>query len=206
MSEQWENTNLKDQYGTQLAADLERNEKEQEHLKTQLTALQRDHALLLSLQQALESGASPVGSGERVTADVHSTGAESGTAVNQAAVPRARKGKGETHAGSGRPKKAAAPAKTAAKAKYSGKPTLRDLVAGHLAEQHEPRSVAEVTAELTTAHPDRTLSATVVRNTLENLVAKAEVERTKQGGSVYYTAVRPQPSAEAIAEPVAVEA
>lgn len=204
MSEQWESTNLKDQYATQLATDLERNEKEQEHLKAQLTALQQDHVLLLSLRKALGSDASPADASEPVEVDAHPIAAEKGTAVAQAAVPRARKGKGETHADSGRPKKVAA--RTVAKAKDSKKPTLRDLVAGHLAQQHEPRSVAEVTAELTTAHPDRTLSATVVRNTLENLVAKAEVERTKQGGSVYYTATPAQPSAEAITEPVAVEA
>ncbi|MEV6654383.1 hypothetical protein AB0M62_29040, partial [Streptomyces sp. NPDC051219] len=56
MFQQSENTKLKDQYAAQVAADLERNEKEQEDLKAQLTALEQDHALLVTMQKTLGSG------------------------------------------------------------------------------------------------------------------------------------------------------
>ena len=39
------------------------------------------------------------------------------------------------------------------------------------------------------------MRTTVVRNTLEGLVAKQQAQRTKQGSSVYYTAVgAPEPA------------
>ncbi|MEU3660172.1 hypothetical protein AB0E77_10455 [Streptomyces sp. NPDC032940] len=73
-------------------------------------------------------------------------------------------------------------------------PTLVELVRGHLGEQKEPRSAAEVATALGQAHPDRTVKTTVVRTTLEGLVAKNQAQRTKQGTSVYYTATdAPEP-------------
>ncbi|MFJ3498004.1 hypothetical protein ACIPPJ_31070 [Streptomyces sp. NPDC086091] len=66
--------------------------------------------------------------------------------------------------------------------------TLVDLVREHLVEQGEPRSAAEVTAALGGAHPGRAVRTTVVRTTLEGLVAKSLAHRTKQGSSVFYTA------------------
>lgn len=82
------------------------------------------------------------------------------------------------------------PAKPAAKAagKQAAQPTLVELVRNHLAEQSEPRSAAEVTTALGAAHSGRTIKPTVVRTTLEGLVAKNQAQRTKQGTSVYYTA------------------
>ncbi|MFJ8544093.1 hypothetical protein ACIRFH_19085 [Streptomyces sp. NPDC093586] len=67
-------------------------------------------------------------------------------------------------------------------------PTLVELVRKHLSEQTEPRSAAEITTALDQAHSDRTIKTTVVRTTLEGLVAKNQAQRTKQGTSVYYTA------------------
>lgn len=67
-------------------------------------------------------------------------------------------------------------------------PTLVELVRKHLTEQSEPRSAAEVTTALGRAHSGRTVKTTVVRTTLEGLVAKNQAQRTKQGTSVYYTA------------------
>lgn len=58
------------------------------------------------------------------------------------------------------------------------------LFSGH----QEPRTVSDVLTELTTAHPDRKTSPQVVRNTLEALVAKGELERERKQGSVFYTA------------------
>ncbi|MFF0584818.1 hypothetical protein ACFYWD_02430 [Streptomyces sp. NPDC003781] len=99
--------------------------------------------------------------------------------------------------------------KTAAKkpaARDAGRPTLVELVRKHLAAQREPRSAAEVTTALSEAHSGRTVKTTVVRTTLEGLVAKNQAQRTKQGTSVYYTATdatapeRPEdPAAEASA-------
>ncbi|MFI8946421.1 hypothetical protein ACIGO6_07855 [Streptomyces sp. NPDC053750] len=82
------------------------------------------------------------------------------------------------------------PAKPAAKAsgKQAAQPTLVELVRNHLAGQSEPRSAAEVATALGAAHSGRTIKPTVVRTTLEGLVAKNQAQRSKQGTSVYYTA------------------
>ncbi len=77
----------------------------------------------------------------------------------------------------------AAPAKQAA-----AQPTLVELVRTHLTEQSEPRSAAEVATALGRANSGRTIKTTVVRTTLEGLVARNQAQRTKQGTSVYYTA------------------
>ncbi len=58
----------------------------------------------------------------------------------------------------------------------------------HLAEQSEPRSAAEVATALGRANTGRSIKTTVVRTTLEGLVARNQAQRTKQGTSVYYTA------------------
>ncbi|MDU0258111.1 hypothetical protein RVN83_34755 [Streptomyces sp. PU10] len=72
--------------------------------------------------------------------------------------------------------------------KAPSRPTLVELVREHLAGQREPRSAAEVTAALGEAHSGRAVKTTVVRTTLEGLVAKNQAQRTKQGTSVYYSA------------------
>jgi hypothetical protein len=77
-------------------------------------------------------------------------------------------------------------------------PTLVELVRKHLSEQKEPRSAAEVTTALGQAHSDRTIKTTVVRTTLEGLVARNLAQRSKQGTSVYYTASdAPEPKQDA---------
>ncbi|WP_203237611.1 hypothetical protein [Streptomyces sp. CdTB01] len=58
----------------------------------------------------------------------------------------------------------------------------------HLAGQSEPRSATEITAAPEQQHPERTVKTTVVRTTLEGLVARNQAKRTKQGASVFYTA------------------
>ncbi|MFJ6070616.1 hypothetical protein ACIQFU_07155 [Streptomyces sp. NPDC093065] len=75
-----------------------------------------------------------------------------------------------------------------APARAAAQPTLVELVREHLAGQREPRSAAEVATALGEAHAGRTVKTTVVRTTLEGLVAKNQAQRTKQGTSVYYTA------------------
>ncbi|MBA2947479.1 hypothetical protein [Streptomyces himalayensis] len=209
-------TNLKSQYVSQVAGDLERNAKEQERISAELTALEEqlqalrhDHALLVSMREALTGESSaPLPEGGTSTASPEAT-----AAPRPAAVPTARKPKesgkstddatadtktagsktaGSKTAGSkagakGRKKSQPAPSQ-AKESKGAGAPTLRELVLHHLGGQSEPRSAAEVTTGLAEAHPDRTFQGTVVRNTLEALVAKGHVQRNKQQKSVFYFA------------------
>ncbi|MFC8310322.1 hypothetical protein ACFUMJ_10495 [Streptomyces olivaceus] len=87
------------------------------------------------------------------------------------------------------PKAAKTAAKPAARtAQAADRPTLVELVRHHLVGQSEPRSAAEVTTALGETHPERTVKTTVVRTTLEGLVARNQAQRSKQGTSVYYTA------------------
>ncbi|MEV5779281.1 hypothetical protein AB0L49_50460 [Streptomyces antimycoticus] len=180
-------TQLTSQYTTQVAGDLERNLKEQERVRheidaltAQLVALQQDHAVLVSIQQALGTSAPPVAP-ETTTA-----------------VPEPRKKKTAVANGGKQPraKKAATPARkqtrqqkaSTASPAPSAQPTLVGLIREHLTGQSEPRSAAEITAALGKQHPERNAKTTVVRTTLENLVAKNQAQRTKQGASVFYTA------------------
>ncbi|WP_326782910.1 hypothetical protein [Streptomyces sp. NBC_00151] len=180
-------TELASQYSAQVTGDLERNLKEQERLSSEietlqekLAALRHDHTILVNLQQALGNPAAPVA--EPVTAvpvPRRKAAATPGTAKKPAPAKQ-RTGK-----------KAAA----AASAPQLASPTLVDLVRKHLADQREPRSAAEITTALGQQHPERTVKSTVVRTTLEGLVAKAQALRTKQGTSVFYTALETAASA-----------
>ncbi|MFF7098094.1 hypothetical protein ACFY9A_37770 [Streptomyces rubradiris] len=80
------------------------------------------------------------------------------------------------------------PGVAADKAKADKQSKLVDLVRNHLTGTNEPRSAAEITTALGQAHPQRGVKATVVRNTLENLVARCQAERSKQGSAVFYMA------------------
>ncbi|MFF0085371.1 hypothetical protein ACFYR1_37575 [Streptomyces canus] len=177
-------TELTSQYSTQVAGDLEINLKEQERLsgeiealQGQLAALRHDHAVLLNMQQVLGT---PATAGSPATPP--------GAVVpaprkKKAAAPDKRTGtRSTTPAGKQTGKKAAA--KTSA---VRSEPTLVDLVREYLADQREPRSAAEISTELGRQHPERTIKATVVRTTLEGLVARNQAQRTKQGASVFYT-------------------
>ena len=186
-------TQLTSQYAAQVTSDLERNTKEQERisaeiatLQEQLTALQHDHRVLVNVQQVLGIAPAPVQpaagpGGAAVPAPRRKASAESGV-DERARVKRA--------AGTQRPTTSEKPGDkkptqdTAAKA---GRPTLVELVRGHLAEQSEPRSAAEVATALGKAHSERGIKTTVVRTTLEGLVARNQAKRTKQGASVFYT-------------------
>ncbi|CAM5630423.1 hypothetical protein GCM10010261_23910 [Streptomyces pilosus] len=84
-------------------------------------------------------------------------------------------------------KRAGGPSAKAKEGRADG-PKLVELVRAHLEGQSEPRSAAEVAGALGEAHPGRAFRTTVVRNTLEGLVARNRAQRTKQGTSVFYTA------------------
>ncbi|WP_327591665.1 hypothetical protein [Streptomyces chartreusis] len=76
----------------------------------------------------------------------------------------------------------------------AGRTTLRELVLAYLRAQEGPSVAADVTTTLTEEHPDRKIGATVVRNTLEALVARGDALRDKQGKSVFYTAAVREPA------------
>ncbi|MER7982844.1 hypothetical protein [Streptomyces sp. NPDC095817] len=186
MSEvQLRTTELSAQYGTQVATDLERNAAEQvrvsaelEALQERLHALQHDHSVLVNIQQALSS--IPAGAAASTVPQQSS----STTRSTKVKVPVTAQGK---KAG---PRKASAKAATA----KPSQPSLVDLVRGHLEQSDGPLSAAEITTALAKAHPHRNIKPTVVRTTVENLVAKSQAQRSKQGSSVYYTPVASSPS------------
>ncbi|GAA4811932.1 hypothetical protein [Streptomyces ziwulingensis] len=264
-------TEVASQYASQVAGDLGRNAKEQERLgaeiaalQDQLVALQRDHGVLVNLQQALGTTAAAAASpdagsdtegtgsvprprgkaaaertaGKRTRANTASTASTASTkkpakgqertakkspaakaTAKTAAEPSvAPEAKADTEAPakpSSKPstkpaaKSVAKPAArtTAAKkpaVKKDAAPTLGALIHSLLATQGEPRSAAEVATALGEAHPERPVKTTVVRNTLEGLVAKGQVQRSKQGTSVFYTA--PSTSGAATAAEAGTEA
>ncbi|MEE4540516.1 hypothetical protein V2S66_00860 [Streptomyces sp. V4-01] len=194
-----DNATLKAQYLTQVEADLERNTKEKDRIATDLAALQEqlavleeDHALLVGVRQTLvgQAEAAAVTPAEVPVAAPAEAPVETPAEAPAAVVPRARKPRTAA-----RKPKAAAPKK--AKAAKAGvaeggsaatAPTLVELVTAHLTGGAEPRSAAEIGTTLTQAHPDRKIQTTVVRNTLEALVAKGQALRSRQGRSVYYSA------------------
>jgi hypothetical protein len=193
---------LKSQYAERLAADLATNQTEQEQftsqiavLQAELSALQVDHEMLLSMQQALGAppSAAPTVTDGNTEAPVPSDTPPGTTGAEPATIPAARQPR-KTRKRADTKKKAPAPTtpRAGARSTSSGQPTLRELAGDHLTEQTEPRSVAEITSTLQKTNPERTLSPTLVRNALENLVSRAQAERTKQGGSVYYSATTSQ--------------
>ncbi|MFI5972514.1 BlaI/MecI/CopY family transcriptional regulator [Streptomyces sp. NPDC051452] len=230
-------TELASHYVNQVAADLDQNVKEQERIAADITALQgqlatlqRDHSVLVSMQQAL-GVAAPVGTSAEPQSPVvpsprKKSAAESGKRRATKAAPAARSqqpkkpsakktvAKAATQSAAKTVEKATtqpvdkAAAKAAAKtaAAKTAQPTLVELVRAHLAEQSEPRSAAEVAEALGQAHSDREIQTKVVRTTLENLVARNAAQRSKQGSSVFYTVTGSAESTAAVqekAEPVA---
>ncbi|MCQ9178671.1 hypothetical protein KMT30_06425 [Streptomyces sp. IBSBF 2953] len=188
-------TELTSQYSAQVTGDLERNLKEQqrlsgeiEALQEKLTALQHDHTILVSLQQALGI---PAASAALEAEPVTSVPAPRKKAAAASGAPKQAKAKKTAPAGKASPAKKRASKKTTAarSAAPTAAPTLVELVRAHLAGQGEPRSAAEITTALGQQHPERAVKATVVRTTLEGLVAKNQAQRTKQGTSVFYTAI-----------------
>ncbi|MEU9456257.1 hypothetical protein [Streptomyces sp. NPDC048277] len=168
-------TKLTSQYISQVTSDLEHNTKEQERitaelaqLQDQLATLQQDHTVLVTMQQALGIPAT--------TPEPPNT--------EGATVPSPRQ-KTATASGTRRPAKKA-PTQEPENKKTAG-PTLVDLIHQHVLEQTEPRSAAEIAEALRQTHTERTIDTKVVRTTLENLVAKSRIHRTKQGSSVFYT-------------------
>ncbi|MCG7210146.1 hypothetical protein [Streptomyces arenae] len=180
-------TELTSQYSAQVASDLERNRKEQERLtgeiealQNQLVALRHDHTVLVNIQGALG-----------VPAESDAPAPEPVTAVPTPRKKAVSTGAGKQTTGEkpalAKKKRAGTKAAVATPAPRSAGPKLVDLVREHLTSQAEPRSAAEITTALQQQHPDRAVKTTVVRTTLEGLVAKNQAQRSKQGSSVFYT-------------------
>ncbi|MEV0781204.1 hypothetical protein [Streptomyces sp. NPDC050428] len=163
-------TSVQSQYEVQVAGDLERNEAEQKRLRAEIGDLQ-GQLETLERDHALLLGV------QRVFAD-----GAAPKAARSARVPAARSAR--------RRAKAAGAAEK--------QPSLAQLVGTLLASHGEPRSAAEVSAELAADHPSRNSNINVVRNALEQLVAKSGAHRTKQNKSVFYSHA---PSAEAAPAP-----
>lgn len=198
-------------------------------LTEQLAALRHDHSVLLNVQQALgltpapaapqAAAAATVPAPREKAATEPATGKGSKTdSANNAGNPVKRTRPRKSEAKKTEPKKADATQGSATAGKPAVKkpadngtgtkdarPTLVELVRAHLGAHSEPRSAAEVTTALGEAHPERDIKTTVVRTTLEALVARYQAQRTKQGSSVFYSApdaAGQTASPEAEAEPV----
>ncbi|WP_447035066.1 BlaI/MecI/CopY family transcriptional regulator [Streptomyces sp. DSM 118878] len=193
------------QYAAQVAADLEANRKEQERISAEVTALteqlqvlENDHSLLVNMQQALGAngtGGAPASASKKGAS--RAKAAPKSQRAKKASTPRKKSATTATAtpsakaAGKSTTKSAAAKATPKVPAARTPEPTLGELIRDHLAAQSEPRSSAEIASALTEAHPDRTIKTTVVRTTVEKLVAKSQVQRTRQGSSVFYSATAP---------------
>ncbi|MCW7941269.1 hypothetical protein AAW14_04145 [Streptomyces hygroscopicus] len=191
-------TDLTSQYTAQVTVDLEQNVKEQERisaeiaaLQEQLTNLQRDHTVLVNMQRAL--GVAPAPAESAATTTAATVPAPRGKTSAETGPSRRTRAKKDTPA----PKTAEKPSARRANAKKAAgkasatktaQPTLVELVRSHLGQQSEPRSAAEIATALGEAHPERSVKVTVVRTTLEGLVARNQAQRSKQGASVFYTA------------------
>ncbi|MFG3206654.1 hypothetical protein [Streptomyces sp. NPDC048192] len=152
-------TELLTHYSSQLAKDLERNVQEQDQIRHEIESLQ---ARLLSLQH------------DHTVLATMQQALESGIPLQQVPMSPAQ---GYDLPVTSRP---------GATRRKQQTPTLVSLIRAYLAEQPEPCSAAEVATALSEAHPDRVIKTTVVRTTLEGLVARSSAERIKQGHSVFY--------------------
>ncbi len=189
MSSDTKGAGIKDDYAQQIAGDLSANQAAQDRVRSELQRLQDELSQLEDNSKVLLKMQDALG----VTAKSAPAAAARRTA-KRAAVPSARSASpaGDKAAAS----KPAAPARVSRAGKAAGKtaaakkdavgPSWLELVTAVFAGQTEPRSAAEVTDSLSTAHPERKVQAAVIRNTLEQGVARGLLERSKQGRSVYY--------------------
>ncbi|MFF2303627.1 hypothetical protein ACFVVP_14115 [Streptomyces sp. NPDC058128] len=156
-------TELTSAYSSKVADDLQHNVAEQERIRGEVARLTAELDELMHDHGVLLSLQQAL---------------QAGAAESGGQVPRQKAGKAGK-AGRGDKNSAA------------GKPTLVELIRHHLAASSAPCSASEVTTVLAEQHRDRHIQTTVVRTSLENLVAKGRAHRTKQGSSVFYTAATP---------------
>lgn len=170
-----------DDYAQRVTKDLSENRGEQERVRAELARLQSELArleesevLLTKMQEVLGGAPKPPTTKKRKS--------------KAAAIPAARS-TSETPTVKGRNSGRKAGAQKKASPRKPGEPTWLDRTTAYLADQSEPKSAAEVTSALAEAHPERTVPAALVRNSLEQGVAQGRVERSKQGRSVFYSSI-----------------
>ncbi|MEU6346254.1 BlaI/MecI/CopY family transcriptional regulator [Streptomyces sp. NPDC046977] len=186
------------EYIRRLDDDLARNSTAQaeaqdaiQSWQERLAELEQEAAWLLGLKSTVAG--QPTSPDTRQSIDTmpaaSSNTATAAEGAAEQAVPAPRRARGPRS--NGTEKKATTARRPAARkprTTASGAPTLNTLVLEVLQQHHQPRTAAEVTAELAEAHPERKAGNPVVRNSLEQLVAKSRVARTRQGRAVFYTA------------------
>ncbi|GAB7109577.1 hypothetical protein JCM4814A_78920 [Streptomyces phaeofaciens JCM 4814] len=191
-----ETNGVTSQYAAQVAGDLERNLKERERLAGEITvlqsrldALEKDRTVLLNLQQALGAAPSPTAAETEPAAKAPAARGKAAAAADTATPAKSKK-----PAAAGKPAdRQKTPRRSAAE---PAQPSLVSLVREYLAAQKQPLSAADITQALAEQHPRRAIKTTVVRTTLEGLVAKSHAQRSKQGASVYYTSPSTPPPTE----------
>jgi predicted transcriptional regulator len=201
-------TTIRDKYAQQYAGDLEDNRARQAELVQALERLKEDEAWLLRQLNDLPGSApttddaaeeeSPA-SVPQPRQDVPADTVASWPTARKAAAARTGGTSGKRAATKKTAAKSATRAKTAKKQAVSHEPSaqaasaragvpLHELVLGILDRTPgEPRVVREISDALAQDHPDRATSVQTVRNTLESLVRKNRVERSRQQGNVMYT-------------------
>ncbi|MEU4011424.1 hypothetical protein AB0H30_23550 [Streptomyces pseudogriseolus] len=172
---------LRSRYAERAASDLEENRHQQEELAKALVRLKHEEALLVDILSLAARHEGLLGAAELPAQK------ESGTVIpaGRPVQPPAQQTTGRSaHLTERRLKRALA--ESGAKGK-SRQPLLGEILSALLGAHPEPRLAKELHAELTAEHPDRSPTPQVVRNTLESLVAKGQVQRHKQQRSVLYT-------------------
>ncbi|WP_405914176.1 hypothetical protein OG760_35560 [Streptomyces sp. NBC_00963] len=182
-------TGVKAEYAQKVADDLAANQSEQDRVRDELARMQDELVqleesgrVLVEMQGVLGISSKPTGKSVRKTAKVPA-----------ARIPKSEAAAKKTPK-TGRSSKSAAEPSTrgktrttkAATAHRAGGPSWIELIGAYLAGQSEPKSSTEIAAGVAEAHPQRGVQVTVVRNTLEQGVARGVIERSKQGRSVYY--------------------
>ncbi|MEV1026008.1 hypothetical protein [Streptomyces sp. NPDC050264] len=189
---------IQNKYAESIAADIEKNRAERAQLTEQLAQLEKDHAYLVALQDAVGPDATGTVAQETAAPAVPAPRQDSPAAapVKKPAAKAPKKPAAKTVKTNGRKAPAGQNAKPAARKATAEKarttaaaPTLGDLVVALLAQQPgDPLTAADIQKRLTEAHPDRSaLKPQVLRNTLDRLVAKARIDKSKQRNSVLYS-------------------
>ncbi|WP_189111832.1 hypothetical protein [Streptomyces camponoticapitis] len=178
-----ENDTLKSRYQQNVSTDLEQNTAEQERIRREIVSLQEklsglehDHELLVGMKAAL---------GEATTVPRPRRAGKN--AITKKAADRTPVVKASSAKKTAR-RKAAAGTKTPDTVEKT--PSLGDLIHQHLSKQSGPLTAGEIASAMSAEHPQRNISDTYVRAATERLVARSQAERSKQGSTVHYTAVK----------------
>ncbi|MEU6571953.1 hypothetical protein [Streptomyces parvulus] len=174
---------LRSRYIEQAASDLEENRHQQKELAEALARLKHEESLLVDILTLAERY-----EGLPEASDLPSQKRAEPYAPDgrQAPPPTQKTTRRSAHMRERRLRKAQAEADAKGK---SRQPLLGEILTELLGSHSEPRLAKELREELIAKHPDRSPTPQVVRNTLESLVAKGNVQRHKQQRSVMYTLV-----------------